>query len=323
MSEQTARAIISEDFEHVKQRNLWLDAFERLIRNRAAMIGLIISLIVIFMAIFGPYLAPHDYTRTNIRNIAATPSWEHWMGTDLIGRDVFSRVLHGARTAVFVAVVVMTISTTIGVVLGSLAAYAGGRVDDLIMRITDITFSFPELLLAAFVSTAIRRPAVELMNTLQDITGFTILTSTIYVDYLLVFGALAMVSWPGYARLIRGQILSLREQDFIRAERALGVPPWLIIRRHLIPNAIAPVIVSMSLSVGGVMLLESSLSFLGLGIQPPGASWGSMISQNLFEWRNRPHLLAMPGLVLAFAVIGFNFLGDGINDAINPRQIKR
>ena len=312
-----------EEFEAVKQRSLWIDALERLIRNRAAMIGLFVGIILVLTAAFGPLLAPYDYTRTDISNIAALPSWEHWMGTDLIGRDVFSRIIHGARTAVFVALVVITISTVLGVVLGSVAAYLGRIVDDIIMRLTDTTLSFPDLLLAAFISASVRRPVIDWLTTLQNRTQWGFLDETIFVDYALVFGALALVSWAGYARLIRGQVISLREQDFIRAQEALGIPDRLIIMRHLIPNAIAPVIVSVTLSVGSVMLLEASLSFLGFGIQPPGASWGNMINANLHEWRFHPHLVAMPGLTLAMAVIGFNFLGDGINDALNPRQIRR
>ena len=311
------------EFEAVKQRSLWIDALERLIRNRAAMLGLGVGIVLIFTAAFGPVFAPFDYTRTDISNIAAPPSREHWMGTDLIGRDMFSRIIHGARTAVFVAVVVISISTVLGVVLGAVAAYVGGLIDDLIMRLTDITLSFPDLLLAAFISASVRRPVVEWLSTLQSKTQWAILEETVFVDYALVFGALSLVSWAGYARLIRGQILSLREQDFIRAQEALGVPDRIIILRHLIPNAIGPVVVSVTLSVGSVMLLESSLSFLGFGIQPPGASWGNMINSNLHEWRFHPHLVAMPGLTLALAVIGFNFLGDGFNDALNPRQIRR
>lgn len=323
MTERAAPAAIFDEFEDVKQRSLWLDAFERLIRNKAAMMGLIIAIGVVIAAIFGGWLAPRDYLKTNIQRIAETPNSDYYLGTDLVGRDVLSRLLHGARTAVFVAVVTIVISNAIGIVVGAAAGYLGGKVDDLIMRVTDVLFSFPDLLFAAFLSVTIRNPVVDMVSRLRVRTGWGILEETIYLDYLILFGALAMVNWPGIARLIRGQILSLREQDFIRAEVALGLPGWLIIRKHLIPNSMAPVIVSMSLSVGSVMLSESSLSFLGFGIQPPGASWGNMINNNLALWRIHPWLVAMPGLTLAVAVFGFNFLGDGLNDALNPRQIRR
>ena len=189
-----------------------------------------------------------------------------------------SRLMWGTRTALLVAAVVLALSNIIGVVLGAIAAYVGRLVDDIIMRLADMTLSWPDLLLAAFLATVVRRPVVEWMNSVQQSTGWSIFENTLVIDYLVMFGALSVIQWAGVARLIRGQILSLREQDFIRAERALGVPDWLIIRRHLIPNAMAPIIVGITVNVGGVMLTEASLSFLGLGIQPPGASWGNMIS---------------------------------------------
>lgn len=323
MADRVGIAGLVEDDQGGKQRSLWVDALERLIRNRAAMIGLIISVILLIVAVIGPYIAPHDYIRTDISNIAASPNGTNWFGTDLIGRDIFSRILHAVRTAIFVVVVVVSISTVLGIALGAAAAYLGKWVDDGIMRLTDVVLAFPDLLLVIFVSLTVRQPFVTWLNGVYQRTQWEFLRDTLFLDYLIVFGALALVSWPGYARLIRGQILSLREQDFIRAQVALGVPDRTIISRHLIPNSIAPVIVAMSIGIGGIILLESSLSFLGFGIQPPGASWGSMITENLIEWRVHPHLVLMPGLTLAVAVIGFNFLGDGLNDALNPRQIRR
>lgn len=323
MADRVGIAELIEDDQGGKQRSLWVDALERLIRNRAAMVGLIISIILIIIALIGPYVAPHDYIRTDISNIAAPPNGANWFGTDLIGRDIFSRILHSVRTAIFVVVVVVSISAVLGIALGAAAAYLGKWVDDGIMRLTDVVLAFPDLLLVIFVSLTVRQPFVAWLNGIYQRTGWEFLQNTLFLDYLIVFGALALVSWPGYARLIRGQILSLREQDFIRAQVALGVPDRTIIFRHLVPNSIAPVIVSMSIGIGGIILLESSLSFLGFGIQPPGASWGSMITENLIEWRVHPHLVLMPGLTLAIAVIGFNFLGDGLNDALNPRQIRR
>lgn len=311
------------EFEEIRQRSLWLDAFERLIRNKTAMMGLVIAIAVILAALLGGWVAPKDYLKTNINRIAEPPSGDHYLGTDLVGRDVFSRLLHGARTAVFVAVVTIVIGNAIGITVGAVSGYVGGKVDDFLMRVTDVLFSFPDLLLAAFISATVRNPVVEQMSKLRAATGWSVLEETIYIDYLILFGALAMVNWPGTARLIRGQILSLRERDFIRAEIALGVSGWIIVRKHLIPNSIAPVIVGISLSVGAVMLSESSLSFLGFGIQPPGASWGNMINSNLALWRIYPWLVAIPGIWLAIAVFGFNFLGDGLNDALNPRQIRR
>ena len=323
VSEQAVSTSGIEDFEFVKQRNLWLDALERLIRNRTAMFGLVICSIIIFIAIFGSTLAPRDYLRTNISNIAGGPSTENWLGTDLVGRDVLSRLMHGARTAVFAAAITVILGNIIGITAGALAGYMRGLIDDLIMRITDILFSFPDFLFAAFLSASLRTPVVKLLGQLKQKTGWEFLEQTIFLDYMILFGALAMVNWSGTARMVRGQILSLREQDFVRAETALGMPTWLIIRKHLIPNSIAPVVVGVSAGIGGILLLESSLSFLGLGIQPPAASWGDMINTALPLWRQFPWLVLLPGGTLAIAVFGFNYLGDGINDALNPRQIQR
>ncbi len=322
MSERAA-ALFDDPVETVKQRSLWIDALERLARNKMALTGMVIAVVAVFIALFAPYLAPYDYLEPNVKAVKQGPSREHWMGTDQIGRDLMSRLMWGARTALLVAVVVLTLSNVVGIVLGAIAAYVGGVVDDIIMRLADMTLSWPDLLFAAFLSTVVRRPVVEWVTELQRATGWGVLEQTIVIDYLVLFAALSFIQWAGVARLIRGQILSLREQEFIRAERALGVPEWLIIRRHLIPNAMAPIIVGITLNVGGVMLAEASLSFLGLGVQPPGASWGNMIASSLSFWRLHPHLIFMPGLALAIIVFGFNFLGDGINDALNPRQIKR
>lgn len=323
MSEQVPTRAAIEDFEFVKQRNLWLDALERLIRNRTAMFGLFIVVVIVFTAIFGSLLAPKDYLRTNISNIAGGPSTEYWLGTDLVGRDVLSRIMHGARTAVFAATITVVLGNVIGITLGALAGYLRGIIDDFIMRITDVLFSFPDFLFAAFLSASLRTPVVKLLGQLKNKTGWEFLDQTIFLDYMILFGALAMVNWSGVARMVRGQVLSLREQDFVRAEIALGMPTWLVIRKHLIPNSIAPVVVGISGGIGSVLLLESSLSFLGLGIQPPAASWGDMINTALPLWRLHPWLVLIPGGALAIAVFGFNYLGDGINDALNPRQIQR
>ena len=324
MSEQAVTADLADQFEMIEQRSLRMDALERLVRNKAAMLGLFVSIFVLFLGIFGPFFAPFDHLDIDLDRVHETPTADHWLGTDLLGRDMLSRIMHGGRTAVFVSFVVVVVSVGVGVISGAVAAFAGGVVDDVIMRIADLAFSFPELLLAAFVYAVVRRPTENFMSAIYDnVVQWDILKQTLYIDYTMVFGALALISWPGYARLIRGQILSLREQDFIRAERALGVPDRQIVTKHLIPNAMAPIVVGISISIGGVMLLESSLSFLGLGIQPPGASWGNMIAQNLPMWRLYPHVVLIPGLTLAVAVFGFNFLGDGINDALNPRQIRR
>ena len=314
---------MTEEFEAVKQRNLWLDALERLVRNKTAMLGLLIALVVMFTAAFAPLITPKNYLKTDIDHIGEGPSGRNLAGTDLIGRDMLSRLIMGARTAMLVAFMVTVISVGLGVVLGAIAAYVGRWVDEAIMRVADVLFSFPTLLLAAFLSVSVRRPIVEWVGQIQQKTDWGFLQQTYFIDYLVLFGALSMVWWPGYARLIRGQILSLRERDFIRAQEALAMPTSNIIIKHLIPNALAPIVVATTLSIGEVMLAEATLSFLGVGIQPPEASWGNMISDGNHNWQVHPWVMAAPGLTLAIAFFGFNYLGDGLNDALNPRQIRR
>ena len=314
---------LTAQFDAVKQRSLWMDALERLVRNKAAVIGSIIAVVIILMAVVGPYIAPYDYLRNDFSRIAEAPSLDHWMGTDVLGRDFTSRILNGARTAVFVAMVVMVISVTIGVTLGATAGFVGRWVDDVIIRIGELLSAFPNILMAAFLSVTMREPVTIFLADIYSKTEWGILNQRIYIDYFMMFGAISATEWVGFARLVRGQVLSLKEMGFIRAERALGIPQRMIITKHLVPNALSPIVVAVSAGIGGVMLTESTLSFLGLGIQPPAASWGNMVSENHTRWRYDPHLVVMPGMVLAIAVFGFNFLGDGLNDALNPRAIQR
>jgi peptide/nickel transport system permease protein len=308
--------------EMMPPRNLWLDAWDRFQRNKMAVVGLVIAVLTLLLGIFGPPLAPYDYKFIDMRALVQPPSLEHPMGTDEIGRDMLSRILQGARTAVMVAIFVTVINTVLGLVLGTLSAYMGGIVDMTIMRITDILMAFPGLLLVAFVNATMKRPVGLVSLWLYDLTGIAFFENTLVINYLIVLWAISLIGWPGLARLVRGQILSLREREFIKAQVAMGSPGWRIMALHLIPNAIGPLIVAVSASIGGAMVLESSLSYLGLGIQPPGASWGRMIVENMLQWSVYPHLVAMPSLVLAICVFGFNFLGDGLNDALNPRQIQ-
>ena len=308
--------------EMMPPRNLWLDAWDRFQRNKMAVIGLVIAVFTLLLGIFGPALAPYDYKYIDMRALVQPPSLEHPMGTDEIGRDMLSRILQGARTAVMVAIFVTVINTVLGLALGVLSAYMGGIVDMFIMRLADILMAFPGLLLVAFVNATMKRPVGLLSLWLHDLTGIGFFENTLVINYLIVLWAISLIGWPGLARLVRGQILSLREREFIKAQVAMGSPGWRIMALHLIPNAIGPLIVAVSASIGGAMVLESSLSYLGLGIQPPGASWGRMIVENMLQWSVYPHLVAMPSLVLAICVFGFNFLGDGLNDALNPRQIQ-
>jgi ABC-type dipeptide/oligopeptide/nickel transport system permease subunit len=313
----------SDDLETIHQRGLWADAWERFRRNRLALVAVGVIIFMVLVSIVGPLLSPWPDTLQDLKNVSQPPSAAHWFGTDSLGRDYLTRIMMGGRTAFSVALFVVLIRTIIGVVMGAASAYYGGWIDTIVMRITDMLLSFPELLLAMFLVGTVRNPVVDALTNLYVQTRNPLFKSTGFVDYTLVLGTLAIVGWSGIARLIRGQVLSLSQKEFIEAERAMGATARMIVKDHLIPNALGPVVVAVSAGFGSVMLLESSLSFLGLGIEPPGASWGNMINENLVTWRYQPHLLAVPGLVLAITILAANFLGDGVNDALNPRQGQR
>lgn len=295
----------------------------RLLRNRLSLIGLVIVLLTYAIAIAGPYLAPYDHLDQNLEEIALPPNADHWLGTDDVGRDYFSRLLHAMRTAVLISILVPLLTLVIGVTLGSVSAYSGRTVDNTIMRLADIVMTIPTILFAALINASIAEPLEIVFSNLYAQTKWRFLTNTVYLDYLIVFSALSVISWPGEARLIRGQILSLREQDFVLAARAVGATTRQIMLKHLVPNALGPVIVSFTFSMSSAMILEASLSYLGIGIQPPGASLGSMINRSMSTWRTWPHLIAIPAIVLGIVTLAINFLGDGLNDALNPRQSGR
>jgi peptide/nickel transport system permease protein len=191
------------------------------------------------------------------------------------------------------------------------------------MRVADVLMSFPSFLLAAFVNASAKVPMQSMFDALKAQTGWAVFEDPLLVDYMVVFGALALVWWPGMARVVRGQVLSLKSHEFVTAARALGAPTWALLTRHLLPNALGPVIVAVTFGFGGAMLAEAGLSFLGIGIQPPGASWGKMINDNVGYWNTKPHLVMAPAMVLALAALAFNFVGDGLNDALNPRERRR
>jgi peptide/nickel transport system permease protein len=310
------RELAEEASKAVPQRNLWTDAVHRFVRNKAALIAFIFIIFIILASIFGPVISPYPYTKQDLFNVSQPPTWDHWFGTDALGRDYLTRIMMGGRTAFLVATMVTGIAALMGVIVGSISAYKSGFTDSVLMRFTEVIMSFPSVLLAMFIAGTVRPQIARLT------AGSEWLSRSAMIDYITVFGALAMVGWPYYARLIRGQILTLRETDYIEAERMMGASTWRIIKSHLLPNAIGPVIIAVSAAFGGAMLLESSLSFLGIGIRPPGASWGNMISESLVTWRQQPFLLAMPGIVLSIVVLAFSFLGDGLNDALNPRGRK-
>ena len=302
--------------------SLWRDAWYRLKRNKLAVFGLAVVLILAFAAIFGPYLTPYDYLSQDLQARNAVPSLTHLFGTDDLGRDVFSRVVFGTRTAFLVAVIVTFIAVMIGLTLGAIAGFFGNPFDRVIMWLTDVTMSVPNLLLVVVINASLKSPITNWMEAQYQATLNPFYRQTIWVDFLLVFGSMALISWPPYARLVRAQVLSIRSRPYITAAQALGLSNWVIIKRYVIPNALGPLIVSVSAGLGTAMVLESAFSFLGVGVNPPTPSWGNMISDGLRVWQHYPHLLAAPAAVLGLASVAFSFLGDGLNDALNPRGSK-
>jgi len=298
----------------IKGRSQWGELWRRLRRNRPAVVGLIIAALLYATALFAPWLAPYGYDEQNLDAVELPPSWAYPLGTDEVGRDLLSRIIWGTRSAAFVSITVTLVNLALGVPLGTLAGYFRGWVDTLIMRLADILFAFPGLLFVLFIAATIKPTIVAWVKTV----GLIGLGRSGYVDYLVVIVALGLVGWPGLARLVRGQILSLKEQEFIVGAQAIGASTWRIMFRHLLPNALPPLIVAISMGIGGIILSESTLSLLGIGLQPPNPSWGAMIYSNYRYWRTRPHLVIVPGLVLAAVIFAFNFLGDGLNEALNP-----
>lgn len=285
--------------------------------NPPALIGLLIILGMVFLAIFAPVLAPYPYDRQNFDAVEKGPSLAHLLGTDQLGRDMLSRLIWGARSAVFVIVLVTILSLALGIPTGAAAGYFGGWVDTIVMRTADILFAFPGLLFVFFLAATIK-PTV--LNWARD-HGLADLARSGYLDYAVVIIALGTIGWAGLARLVRAQVMTVKEREYVIGARAIGVPTWQIIFRHVLPNSFAPIIVAMSMGMGDIALSEGTLSFLGIGLsQQP--SWGNILADNAGRyWRTFPQMIWLvwvPGLMLAAIVFAFNFLGDGLNEALNP-----
>ena len=259
-----------------------------------ARLGGVIVLVTVLAAVFGPWLAPFDPTSQELALRLEGPTGAHWFGLDELGRDIFARVLSGARISLLVGLVVVSVSSLAGIVLGSIAGYYGGRIDEAISRVVDILLAFPGLLLAIAL-VAVLGPS---------------LTNVVL--------ALSLIGWVGYARLVRGQVLRSRELEFVQAAKALGATTPRILARHVIPTTLPAVTVQATLGMGGAILAEAALSFLGLGVQPPTPSWGTMLSYGRGHLLDAPHLTIFPGLAIAVLVLGFNFLGDGLRDRLDP-----
>jgi peptide/nickel transport system permease protein len=261
-------------------------------------VGLVIVVIAVGAALFGPMLSPYDPASQELSRRLEGPSLAHPFGLDELGRDILARLLAGARISLLVGLAVVSVSSTIGMMLGSIAGYFGGRVDDLISRVIDILMAFPGILLAIAL-VAVLGPS---------------LTNVVL--------ALSVIGWVGYARLVRGQALRAREFDFVQAARALGAGSGRIITRHILPTALPAVVVQATLGMAGAIIAEAALSFLGLGVQPPTPSWGTMLDAGRSHLFDAPHLTIFPGLAIALLVLGLNFLGDGLRDRVDPKLAK-
>ncbi|KMY66863.1 peptide ABC transporter permease [Desulfocarbo indianensis] len=268
---------------------------KRLLANRLAMAGALVVGVLVAVAALAPFIAPHDPYNVDVAAILLPPSPEHPFGTDELGRDVFSRMVYGARVSLEVGFVAAGLATLVGVLLGALAGYYGGKVEALIMRFTDMMLCFPTFFLILAV-IALLEPSI--------------------VNIMAVIG---LTSWMGVARLVRAEFLTLKERDYVIAARSLGASDARIIFRHILPNSLAPVLVALTLGVAGAILTESGLSFLGLGVQPPLASWGNILNQGKANIEIAWWLSLFPGLAILVTVLGYNLLGEGIRDALDPR----
>tara|TARA_B110000305_G_C19363174_1_gene600510 strand:- start:77 stop:970 length:894 start_codon:yes stop_codon:yes gene_type:complete len=281
-----------------KGTSLWEDALMRLRKNKLSMIGLGFLLFVMVLCLLTPLIAPYGYEDQNLRLGAIPPSAEHWLGTDTFGRDMLTRILYGGRVSLLVGFIATSVALIIGVTYGAIAGYAGGKTDAFMMRLVDILYALPFMIFIILLMVVFGR------------------------NLLLLFLAIGAVEWLVMARIVRGQIQSLRQQEYVEAAISLGLSPAAIIIRHLIPNALGPVIVYTTLTIPNVMLLEAFLSFLGLGIQPPESSWGLLISYGVETMEEYPWLLIFPGLALTLTLFALNFLGDGLRDALDPKASK-
>src|SRR5215216_2171496 len=272
----------------------------RLKRDPRAIVGVAAVVLIVLAAVLAPAIARHDPVRIDLGNTLRAPSGMHWMGTDVQGRDVWARLVYGARVSLAVGFISQAIALALGVTLGLIAGYYGKWVDELVMRLADVTLAFPTLLLLIAMAAA-----------LEPSMG-------------VVFVTIGVVGWAGMARLVRGQVLVVRQLEYVQAVRALGARDRRILLRHVLPNVIAPVVIAATLGVAGAIMAEAALSFLGLGVQPPTPSWGGMIAdgRDLNLLRNAPWTSVFPGLAIGASVLGFNLLGDALRDALDPRRLE-
>ncbi len=298
-----------------KQRSLWGDAWYRLIRNRAALVGLVVIAVAAVVAIFAPLIAPYDPLAQNGPKQLMEPIWTklfgskftdpaYIFGSDELGRDILSRLMWSARVSLIIGFVPVSIVLAIGLTVGMLAGYVGGALDDFLMRVTDVVYAFPDLLFVIIIVATLRGTSL----------------GEAYDGLLVIFVGIAVVNWVGVARLVRGQVLATKNREFVEAARAIGAGPGRIMRRHVFPNILAPVIVTVAFAIPGAMLTESVLSFLGIGIRPPTPTWGVMINEGFIVFSTTPWPVLLPSFCISIVLLAFTFVGDGLRDALDPRS---
>lgn len=277
------------------KRGQWGSVWHRLKMNPLAMIGLAVIALIVLSAVFADLISPHNYRTQDLYRIAEGPSFDHPLGTDDLGRDILSRIIHGTRISLMVGLVCVSISAILGGTLGALAGYYGGRIDNVIMRVMDVMLAIPSILLAIAIVSAFGGGLVNVMI------------------------AVGISSVPSYARIVKASVISIKEQEFVEAARAVGSGDLRIILRHILPNSMAPIIVQGTLGVASAILSAAGLSFIGLGIQPPTPEWGSMLANGRYIIRSAWHVATFPGVAIMITIFALNVLGDGLRDALDPR----
>lgn len=298
----------------------WQAAFRRLRRNYLAMGGAIFIVLLTIVCWIVPQFSHYQQSQQDLNLQASAPSAAHWMGTDSLGRDIATRVLYGGRMSLLVGLAATAVALVIGVIYGGISGWFGGRVDAFLMRVVDVLYAFPFIVFVILLNVAVGDLVKKWLSTDSGLSMKTVNEWRSQVELLILFAAIGAVEWLTMARVVRGQVLALRKQEFITAARSYGARTPMILKRHLLPNVLGSVIIYASLTVPGVMLTEAILSFLGLGIQPPAASWGTLIADGAKEIESSPWMLIFPGAFFSLTLLALNFLGDGLRDALDPKS---
>lgn len=301
-----------------RERNPWADAFFELLRNRAAVAGGLFILLVLLVAICADLVAPYNYAEAHFKDNYAPPNAAYWLGADNLGRDILSRTIYGARVSLAVAFVAGLVSLVIGLVYGLIAGYASGRVDNWMMRVVDFIYGIPIIIVVILMQVYFK--ALTRYGQSEGWVASVVSLNDAFGGLLFVFIAIGALNWIGMARLARGMVLSFKQKEFVEAARSIGSRTPRILFHHLLPNILGPCIVNETLQIPGYILLEAFLSFIGLGVNPPTPSWGIMIQEAYQALRSNPHVLLPPAAALTLMVLAFNFLGDGLRDAFDPRM---